>query len=318
MHWRTDRIRQFFHHLFENESPSRFGKTLERLLLLLIVTNVFLAMFETVVVLDAAFGDFFDRFEAFSVAVFSIEYLIRIWAAPLRPEYSGRWGRLKFAFSLPMLFDLLALMPFYLALMMPVEWQFTRILRVIRVARIMRIAPYTLAFERIAAVIKKEKAVLAAVIEILVIALIIASAIVYTVESSVPGTKFTSIPIALWWGITTMTTVGYGDMIPVTPLGRIFDGLAAVIGVFIFALPTGLIGASFYQEVTDRRDRHLRQMHAELNEIISFTEESGEKLDQYLARQQRKIMRLEKDLEDAESQIERYKLKVKHLKEPVA
>ncbi len=281
---------------------------------MLILSNVIFAALETIQSLHSEYKIFFWWFDTLSVMIFTIEFGLRIWVANLKKDYANRWGRTRFAFSPSMLFDLVVIVPFYLQSFFIFDTRVLRIFRLIRIFRIMRLAPYSIALDRILAVLRREKEELIAIFGIMVMALFITSTSLYVVENKVEGTQFTSIPAAFWWGIATLTTIGYGDMVPVTPLGKIFGSIAAIIGVGIFALPTGLLGASFYREVTRQREQKMqRRMKTEFEAIRAHAEESGEKIDQLVARQQRRIRQLEKELQEAQEKITKHKVKISKL-----
>ncbi len=239
-------IRQHLHDFFEYKSKTKAGKLFEHALFFLILSNVVFAALETIASLHQQFQAFFGWFNMISVMIFTVEFFLRIWVADLKKEYSSRFGRVRFSFSLPMLFDLAVILPFYLQTFFNFDARVLRVFRLIRIFRIMRLAPYSIALDRILAVLRREKEELIAIFGIMIMSLFITSTMLYMAENHVEGTQFTSIPASFWWGIATLTTIGYGDMVPITPLGKVFGSFAAIIGVGIFALPTGLLGASFY------------------------------------------------------------------------
>jgi voltage-gated potassium channel len=145
--------------------------------------------------------------------------------------------------------DLLLILPFYLALLIPVDFVLLRTLRLLRVLKITRYSP---AMATIELVIVNERRSLYAAATLLGTALLLASGLMYHAERAAQPEAFGSIPAAMWWAIATLTTVGYGDVAPITPLGRVIAGLVAVVGVMTFALPTAILGAGFLQEFQKR------------------------------------------------------------------
>ena len=144
--------------------------------------------------------------------------------------------------------DLLAFLPFYLAFF-GID---LRMLRAIRLLRLLKLSRYSPALSVIGAVVKAQHKALTAALLVMLIALLFSSSILFILEQDVQPDKFASIPDAMWWSLATLTTVGYGDVTPVTPLGRFFGAITMVIGVGMFALPTGVIATGFADEIRKR------------------------------------------------------------------
>ncbi len=156
------------------------------------------------------------------------------------------------------LVDLIAVLPFYLpALLGNVDLRFIRILRLIRLVRVMKLGHYSKSLTHVSHVIKKKRSELAASLFILAILLLFSSTVMYYVEHESQPQAFRSIPAAFWWGIETLTTVGYGDVAPITPLGKVCAAIIAILGIGLFGLPTALIATGFMEEVQHKRDRQL-------------------------------------------------------------
>jgi len=301
--------------ILENKSKTLWGKLWERLLFFFIFASVFLATLETVVGLRE-YSDFFWIFEVVSIGVFTIEYVLRLWTSSLKKGYESPWGWLQYAFTPLMIFDLLVLLPFYLLLLPPslFDPRFLRVFRLFRILRIFRIGRYSIAVDRILSVLRREKEELVAISMIMMILMLLSSTLVYLAEKNVVGTDFTSIPATFWWAIATLTTIGYGDMVPVTSLGQVLAGITAFIGVGIFALSTGLLGASFYQEVQKNREKTMKKVARELTEIKSLTEEHGEEIDLFIKRQQRHVRELEKKMQEMQKYGEKQGLDLVNMK----
>lgn len=290
-------IQQFIFDVLENRSKSLLGRFWEGFLFFLILFNVFFMTLETVKSLYDQYAHFFFWIDTISVIIFTIEYLSRIWTAPLKKGYAKAGGRFVFIFTPLMIFDLLVLLPFYIGLFFPItDTRWLRVFRLLRIFRVFRISRYSNALERVLNVARKEKEELAAIFTLMLILLIISSTCLYLVEHNEPNTLFTSIPEAFWWGIATLTTIGYGDMVPVTPLGQFFGAITAILGVGIFALPTGLIGASFFQEVTIKRDKVIRSLGNKIENLQDLTEEHKDTLSRFLRVKQNRIQTLEEEL----------------------
>ncbi len=232
------------------------GETVDRvvaiILMLLILINALAVVLETVDELAADYGKIFHTVEIVSVTVFAIEYLLRIWVAPLSPQFAGKFGRLKYAFSLLALIDLIAVLPFFLPMFITVDLRFLRFLRVFRLFRLLKLSRYVESLTTIVDVVKHRKEELVVTLAAILLMLLFASSAMYLVENEAQPDKFPSIPAAMWWGVATLTTVGYGDVFPVTSLGKILGACIALLGVGIFALPAGILASGFAEEVSRR------------------------------------------------------------------
>lgn len=219
----------------------------------LILLNVAAVVMETVPSYAAAYGAEFAAFNVFSVAVFTVEYLLRLWTAvevPFLRRYPSWKARLKLAATPALIIDVLAILPYYLQAITGLD---LRILRVLRLLRFLKLSRYSPALHTLVRVISNERRSLLGASLLLVTALLFASSGIYLIESHAQPDKFGSIPDSAWWAVATLTTVGYGDATPITPLGRLFGGFVMVAGLCILALPVAIISAGFAQEV-NRRD----------------------------------------------------------------
>jgi voltage-gated potassium channel len=240
-------------HLFlDSSSPGdKAGMSFDFFMIALIVANVFAIILETVESVYSRSSEFFFWFEVVSVAIFTVEYVFRVWSST---EDLGRHyqhpikGRLRFILSPMAMIDLLAFLPFYLAFF-GID---LRMLRAIRLLRFLKLSRYSPALSVIGAVVKAQHKALTAALLVMLIALLFSSSILFILEQDVQPDKFASIPDAMWWSLATLTTVGYGDVTPITPLGRFFGAITMVIGVGMFALPTGVIATGFADEIRKR------------------------------------------------------------------
>ncbi len=239
-------------------------KTAERrlaiALMVLIVANGVAVILETVKPLEERFSTLFYAFEVFSVTVFSIEYLLRLWVADADPKYQGPIkGRLRYVLSPMALIDLLAILPFYLPLALTLDLRVLRLLRLFRLFRLFKMTRYVQSlrtFHRVFAAKKEELLITASMIFIL---LVLASSAMYAAENDTQPDKFGSIPETLWWGVVTLTTIGYGDVYPVTPVGKVIGGVFAVLGIGLFALPAGILASGFSEELRKQQQEDRKQ-----------------------------------------------------------
>lgn len=220
---------------------------------ILIFLNTIAIILHTVPSIGLKYNTFFLEFEVFSVGVFTAEYILRVWSCVERPEYHHPfYGRLKFIFSPWGIIDFLAIFPFYYSYF-GTDLGFVRILRLLRILRLFRVSRYFHALRVIQNVVKHKKEELLLSMSFIVFLLLISSSLVYYIEHEAQPEAFSSIPASLWWGVNAMTTVGYGDMHPITPFGKVLGGIIAILGVSIFALPTGILASGFAEQIRGKR-----------------------------------------------------------------
>lgn len=225
------------------------GRAFDQFLLALILLNVAAVVAESVEPFGTRYQSAFRLFEIFSVIIFSCEYVLRVWACVEDPRYSHPVkGRLRYALSPLALIDLLAILPFYLTFI-TTDLRILRVLRVFRLLRMVKIARYSQTLQIFGRVLVATRVQLLLTLMLMSVLLLLSSSLMYAVEQQAQPEAFSSIPAAMWWAIATLTTVGYGDIYPVTAWGKIFGSLVAVFGIGMFALPTGVLGAAFLQEL---------------------------------------------------------------------
>lgn len=223
-------------------------------IIVLIGLNVLAVILDTVPGIHARLGRFFHFFEIFSVVVFTIEYALRIWSCTVNPKFRGPVrGRIRFLLTPLALIDLLAILPFYLPMLIRVDLRFLRAMRLIRLFRLFKLGRYTESVQQFGRVLKAKRAELLMAVFIIFILLIVSSSMLFYVEHAAQPDKFSSIPEAMWWGVVTLTTVGYGDIYPITGFGKLLGAIISLLGIGLFALPTGLISAGFIEEIQKKR-----------------------------------------------------------------
>lgn len=224
------------------------GRLVNAFIIVLIILNAIAFAADTVRALAERYAVQFEVFNVFSVIVFTIEYVLRVWSSVEIPMLSRlpRWqARLRFATRPMMIIDLLAFFPWYLHWMYPMD---LRVLRLFRLFRLLKLVRYSPALQTLGRVIADEyRALLGALLVILVLLLFSATAMYYLEREAQPD-KFGSIPDAAWWALATLTTVGYGDVVPVTPWGKLLGGVVMLLGVGMIALPVAIIATGFSQE----------------------------------------------------------------------
>ena len=236
-------LRKWAFNLLEpSVSGSKAARAVEILLIVLIFLNIVAILLESIKEINAQYSEFFIALESYSVVVFSIEYLLRLWTSIEHPKYSKPMGRIRYALSTMALIDLFSILPFYVTFL-PIDLLFIRVIRLFRLFRLLKIARYMKALALIQAVLRERKEQIFLSIMFIVFLLVMVSTVMYYVENEAQPEKFSSIPATMWWGIETLTTVGYGDMIPQTTLGRFLGGMIAILGIGLFALPAGILSS---------------------------------------------------------------------------
>ncbi len=228
------------------------SRVVDLALVVLITVNLVAVVLELVPALSVRFHDVFVVIEIVSLVVFTVEYAARIWAAmdhPLRPRrYLPPW--LGYMVSDSGLVDLLAVVPFWVALFAAAD---LRVLLVFRIVRFLKLARYSPAMRSLLDALYAERRALFGCVVILLGATVVAASIMHVIEGQAQPDKFGTIPDAMWWAIVTLTTTGYGDVVPITPLGRVVGGFTVLMGILMLALPVGIVATSFANEV-HRRD----------------------------------------------------------------
>ncbi len=218
----------------------------------LILANVAVVALETVPSLWGRYQTAFYVFDAVSVIIFTVEYLLRVWSSA---EHVGAKGhnnfekRLRYVVSPLAVVDLLAILPFYLGAFINLDLRALRIFRLLRLFKLVRYSPAITSLSRVFA---RERHALFAAFLIMVGILFVSSTLAHLVEGEAQPAAFGTIPDALWWSLTTLTTVGYGDVVPITDMGRMLGAFVMLIGFAFYAVPIGIIASGFADEVHQR------------------------------------------------------------------
>jgi voltage-gated potassium channel len=242
--------------IFEIIDPSHADDGISRAfnigMLALIFVNVLAVIIETEEGLYSQYKSYFHFFDAFSVAIFTIEYILRLWTCLENPRYkSPVSGRIRYALSASMLIDLISILPFYIP-MVGMDLRFIRAIRLFRLFRLLKMGRYSQSLTKLGNVLKSKKEELTITLFAGLILLIMASSLMYFVEHGAQPEAFSSIPSSMWWGAVTLTTVGYGDVYPKTALGKFIGAFIAVLGIGLFALPAGIIASGFASEIQNK------------------------------------------------------------------
>jgi voltage-gated potassium channel len=231
----------------------------------LIVLNVIAVILQTVNSLNDRYESAFYYFEMGSVAVFSVEYILRLWSCTIDEKYAHPvLGRLRYAVTPLALVDLVAIAPFYpLAFLgiRTVDTTFVRALRLLRLMRLFKTTRYFQSFRIMGRVLRAKKEQIVITLLVVVMLLVLLSSLMFFVERSAQPDKFSSIPAAMWWGVSALTTVGYGDVYPVTTVGKVVGAIISLLGIGLFAMPAGIVASGFAEELRARHGQTKRCPH---------------------------------------------------------
>ena len=245
--------RAWLHELLEDEERTTGrARLVRRVLLVLILTTVAAGILESEPSVHAAYGLLLHLIETGGVLIFTLEYAARVWSCV--EDRAGRYqhpinGRLRYVATPLALIDLLAVAPFYLALVVPIDLIFLRLFRLLRILKITRYSP---ALGVLEVVFYNERRALLSALLVVAVAVVLAGGLIHVVEGEAQPEMFGSIPKVMWWAVVTLTTIGYGDAYPITPLGKIVGGLTALCAIGTLALPTAILGAGFARELQKR------------------------------------------------------------------
>lgn len=245
-------------------------------LITLSVTQIILESFQPI---HEQYREAFWIFEVIVVIVFTLEYLLRLWTADLAyPELSPFRARLVFVFSGYGLIDLAAILPFYLPFLLAFDLRFIRILRVVRLLRIFKLNRYTKAIQIVGDIFWEKRTELSITVFVTMVLILMSSTVMYYLENEVQPDQFPDIISTFWWAIATLTTVGYGDVFPVTGWGKLVSGVIAMLGIGLVALPTGIISAAFIERVEEKVRAKKKQEHKQMDKGFTFCPHCGERL----------------------------------------
>jgi len=282
--------KRIFEIISKAEDGDRASKIFDWSIMILIALSIISIILESFASIYNRFHPVFQVFEVITVVVFTIEYLLRIWTADLLfPD--AKHPRLKYLFSFMAIIDLLAILPFYLPFI-SADLRFLRMMRLFRLFRLLRVfklGRYFDALQIIVKVIKTSGPQLIMSVVICFFVMLFSAIIMYTVENPVQPEQFPNVISSLWWAMCTLTTVGYGDVYPITHVGRFFASLISLVGIGIIAIPTGIIAAGFNQVISREKEESENKDLQERDAI------DGMNHDELLALQARIVKKLSDD-----------------------
>lgn len=241
--------RQVYEWLEPGEQSSTWEHFIDVIIMALILISVVVVVLQSMPELNEYDG-ILTEIERWCVYFFTVEYLLRIWTCVEDPAFSGPWkGRIRYMGSAFGIIDLLALAPFYLAPLAASNTVVFRLLRIFRLVRVLKFGRYNASVSLLVRVFRSRREELLLSLVLVVTLVVISSTVMYAVEHDAQPKAFASIPAAMWWGVVTLTTVGYGDVFPITLAGRVVAGVSVLLGVGLFALPAGILASGFTEEM---------------------------------------------------------------------
>lgn len=230
-----------FHILHRPLPGTRYARLTSIFLATLIIVNCLALSLETVASIYAGHAWLFQALEVASTGIFTVEYVLRVWTCVEDPRYCAPFtGRLRYIRSPLAILDLLAILAYFA----PVDLRFLRIFRLSRLFRVLHLEVFNRAMQAILDAIGRRRHLLYVSVTMMATAVYCTAVLLYTVEHAAQPDKFSSIPATVWWAVETLTTIGYGDIAPVTPLGKALTSVIAIFGIGIFALPTAVLTAA--------------------------------------------------------------------------
>lgn len=250
-------LRKRLYDMLEGEERSVTANLINGAIIGLILLNVLVVMFESVESLELRYGGWFLVIEIVSVIIFTFEYLVRLWVIVEEPRFAHPVkGRLRYMLTFRALVDLLAVAPSYVGAFAEFD---ARLLRLLRLMRMLKLTRYSHSMDMLVSVFKREHAAILSATFIMLVVILFAAGGIYYLERDIQPEFFGSIPHAIWWATVTLTTVGYGDVVPVTELGKAFGLLITIAGVGMAALPAGILASGFTREIERRRELYELQ-----------------------------------------------------------
>lgn len=235
---------QTFAILHAQDPGNRLARWVNLCLASLIVLNAAAITLETVPGIHLELAEALDDFEAVSTGIFIVEYIARLWTCVEQQRLAHPlWGRLRFMKQPLALLDLLAIVSWW----MPWDLRFLRVLRLVRLLRVFHLYEFEAALERLSVSLGRRRELLLVAVVLMAVFVYLAGSLLYHIEHTRQPEVFSSIPATFWWAAVTFNTIGYGDMVPLTPFGKVAAALMAAFGVGVFALPTAIVIAAIIE-----------------------------------------------------------------------
>ena len=303
-----DRFRYDVYDVIDNEETSNWASQLfESIIVVLILLSLAATVAESYAAVRAEYGYYFDVFENVTLVLFSIEFLLRLWTADMKFYKLGgskgfkRWSFIKSGTGIV---DFTAIFPLLIEIFVPrffvIDLRFIRMLKVTRMLRVLKLSSFTSSIIVVGDVFYEKRSELGMTLFTTFVVMLVSSTVMYYLEYEAQPEKFTDIISTMWWAVATLTTVGYGDIYPVTGWGQFAGGIIAILGLAVVALPTGIIGAAFIEKL-EAQQEEARLVREEARLAKEQEREAQERalLEERLAEQ-------EADIIDAIEQAEQH------------
>ena len=242
--------------LYPSAWPHKGLSPLNKFLVAAILASVLVVILETEPIVAVPAADLFAILNIGFAGLFTLEYIARVWSVGSHPDYAGFKGRIKFIFSPASIIDILAIIPFYLTLGAHHGF-FLRLARVFRILALARLGLFSRAHRILWDAVYSRRYEIMIAFGSAATVMVISASIMFLAERGAQPEAFGSIPRALWWAVISFTTVGYGDVYPITIAGKLFAGITAIATVAFIAMPTGILAAAF----SEAFQRHIAQKH---------------------------------------------------------
>ena len=242
-------------HDLSKRAEVKVPEVFDKFIYALIIANVLAMILESHVSIREVYYTYFNIFEAISIIIFSFEYLYRIYVG-YRNE--GIKGSLHYVFSTFGLIDLISILPFYLNQFIKIDGRFVRILRLFRLTRIFKLGRDSASLKLFIQALSAVRNELKFTLFLSILTILFSASAIYFLENEAQPEKFGSITESIWWATVSLATVGYGDVYPITVGGKAFAAIISLVGIGIVAIPTGIISASFVEEIIAAKRRNER------------------------------------------------------------
>ena len=270
-----------YNHIRDDDDNDFLSNIIDGIIVFLIIINVLIIFLDTFQDIRNFILPLYKYIDIFSIIIFSIEYILRVWTSDLISLYKNKSpikARFKYIFSPKAIIDMISLLSFYLPLFSFNNFRILRIVRLVRILSLLKVNRYSKAMVTLGKVIKNKSIQLISSFFIVSVLIIFASLLMYYIENEAQPGTFDNAFSSLWWAIATLTTVGYGDIYPVTIIGKILGIFISLMGIAIIAIPTGIISAGFIEQIDEARDK------------IKYCPHCGKKKSRYRIARRQKLM----------------------------
>lgn len=260
----VNEIRFFLLSIFDyTDQKDSLGSRIFSFFISWLISLSIIAMIATTVPSMKPYTEYFIYFEYFALTVFSIEYFLRLWISPLLPYSKGIFQHMMQPL---MLLDLIVLLPFWVAICYP-ESMPVGFLMVMRVFRVLRQKYYFTSAKQLLKILIRHKTEIWGSLLLGFFVILLISTVMYYLEHDAQPEKFSSIPMSMYWGVVTFATLGYGDVTPITIMGKLFTSVVTFFSIILYSLPASIVGAALYAEVRSAQAKEIEQLHRHINDL---------------------------------------------------